>query len=119
MLRFYAFQAYNGAMTELEQSIVERIKKCMKTRQVTQADLADAVGVKQYTVSRMLSGLPFPSLEQLILIAKKLDVSLYYLIGLQEESYRELSPKAAKVADAYQNSIEPVQEIIERILLVD
>ena len=106
-------------MTELEQSIVERIKKCMKTRKVTQRDLADAVGVKQYTISRMLNGFPFPSVEQLHLIALKLDVSLYYLIGLQEQSYRELSPKAGKVADAYQNSSKTVQEIIDRILLVD
>ena len=106
-------------MTELEQAIVDRIRKCMKTRKVTQIELADAVGVKQYTISRMLNGVPFPSLEQLHSIADRLDVSLYYLIGLQEESYRELSPKAAKVADAYQNASATIQGVIERVLQVD
>ena len=64
----------------------------------------------------MFSGAPFPTLEQLILIAQALDVSLYYLIGVQEESYRELSPETRKVADAYQSADPMAQEIIKRIL---
>ena len=50
----------------------------------TKEELAKSVGVKQYTVSRMLSGSPFPTVEQLALIANALDVSLYCLIGIQE-----------------------------------
>ena len=103
-------------MTELETSIVARIRESMKTRHMTQEDLANAVGVKQYSISRMLSGSPFPTLEQLFLIAQALDVSLYYLIGIQEESYRELAPETAKVADAYQSADSAVQQIIKLIL---
>ena len=103
-------------MTELENIIVSRIRSAMKTRGLTQEDLAKAVGVKQYSISRMLSGSPFPTLEQLVLIAQALDVSLYYLIGVQEESYRELDPETRKVADAYQAADPAVQDIIKRIL---
>jgi|GEM_PF-2268514 len=104
-------------MSEWEQAVVDRIKKSMKTRGVTQQQLADALGIKQYSVSRMLAGAPFPSAEQLHRIAEILDASLYYLLGVQEESYRELSPKAAKVAEAYSGSSPEVQAIVERILL--
>lgn len=106
-----------GTMNELEAGIVLRIKQSMKTRGVTQQNLAEAVGVKQCSISRMLSGTPFPTVTQLVAIASRLDVSLYYLLGVQEESYRELSPEAAKIADAYQNANETVRVIVERILL--
>ena len=57
-------------------------------------------------------------LQQLALIANALDVSLYYLIGIQEESYRELSPETRKVADAYQFADPMVKEIIKRLLVI-
>ena len=103
-------------MTEFEFSIAERIRQSMKARGITQQDLADSLGLKQYSISRMLSGAPFFNVEQLCAIAKKLDVSVYYLLGVQEESYRELSSDARKVADAYANADETVKTIICRIL---
>ena len=105
-------------MNEFEAGVVGRIKASMKTRGLTQEELAKSIGVKQYTVSRMLSGSPFPTVEQLALIANALDVSLYYLIGIQEESYRELSTETRKVADAYQFADPMVKEIIKRLLVI-
>ena len=103
-------------MTELELSIVERIRSSMKTRGVTQASLADAIGVQQYTISRMLAGSPFPSVDQLCRIAERLDVSLYYLLGVQEPSYRELSPDVARIADAYNRADPVVQDVVKYLL---
>lgn len=108
-----------GSMDELETSVIERIKRLMATRGMTQTDLANALNMKQYAVSRLLQGSPFPSLSRLKKIAEALDVSLYYLIGVQEPSYRELSPKGAKVADAYQNVDPAIQTVIDRILMID
>ena len=105
-------------MNEFEAGVVVRIKESMKTRGLTQEELAKSIGAKQYTVSRMLSGSPFPTVEQLALIANALDVSLYYLIGIQEESYRELSTETRKVADAYQFADPMVKEIIKRLLVI-
>ena len=117
-LPLYAVEAYNRAMTEFESTILQRIKSSMKARRLTQNDLAASLGVKQYTVSRMLSGAPFPSISQIVKIAEKLDVSVYYLIGIQEESYRELTPAAAKVADAYTTSDPVLQAVVERVLCI-
>ena len=105
-------------LTDLEKNILDRIKQSMKIRGVNQSDLAQCLGVKQYSVSRMLSGAPFPSIQQLIIIAEKLDVSLYYLVGVQEESYRELSSRAKNVADAFEHSNETIKSVIELILRI-
>ena len=105
-------------MTPFEEAVIDRIKSGMKTRHATQTELAEALHVKQYSISRMLNGAPFPTLEQLVEIAKFLDMSLYYLIGIQEESYRELSKDGAKVADAYQRSDEVTKTIIRRVLMI-
>ena len=103
-------------MTTLESEIIQRIKKAMDTRLVTQAGLANRIGMRQYQISRLLSGKPFPSIDQLVKIANALDVDLYYLIGIQEASYRELSQDAADVADAYQSSNKTIKEVIKRVL---
>ena len=115
-LAISAYQTYNNSMTEFEMTILQRIKASMKTRGLTQNDLAAALGVKQYSISRMLSGAPFPSVSQIVAIAKRLDVSVYYLIGIQEESYRELSPAAAKVADAFSAADPVIKGAVERVL---
>jgi transcriptional regulator with XRE-family HTH domain len=103
-------------MSKQEKAIIERIKKMMKKRQLTQEDLGQVLSLPQYGVSRLFSGKPFPSIDQLVLIANRLDCSLYYLLGVQEASYRELSKEAALVADAYSSSSEEVQCIVKRIL---
>lgn len=106
-------------MSEWEQAVAERIRKTMKAKRITQQDLAEYLGIRQYSVSRMLSGTPFPSAEQLCRIAERLDASVYYLLGVQEESYRELPRQAAKVADAYTFANPGIQFAVERILQID
>ena len=103
-------------MDKLEEEISQRIKDMMDIRKVKQSDLAKELGLHQYDISRMLNGKPFPSISQLKIIANYLDCSLYYLIGIQEESYRELSPDTAKVANAYRSSSEVLQQIVKRVL---
>ena len=106
-------------MDKLEEEIVSRIKEMMVRRGVNQSELAKELGVHQYDVSRMLNGKPFPSISQLKLIANYLDSDLYYLIGIQEESHRELTPSARKVALQYITAPEPIKVVVDRILETD
>ena len=106
-------------MDKLEEEIVSRIKEMMDRRGVNQSELAKELGVHQYDVSRMLNGKPFPSISQLKLIANYLDSDLYYLIGIQEESHRELTPSARKVALQYITAPEPIKVVVDRILETD
>lgn len=103
-------------MDKIEEEISLRIKEMMSKRGVNQSDLAKELGVHQYDISRMLNGKPFPSIPQLKVIANYLDCSLYYLIGIQEESYRELSKEAAKVARAYSAADDVMKAVVNRVL---
>lgn len=106
-------------MTKIEQEIIDRIKDQMKIKDFNQEKLANCLGTKQYNISRMLDGKPFPSIDQLFLIASNLDCSIQYLLGLKEETYTELSPQMAKVAHAYLMSEEPIKVVIDRILNIE
>lgn len=103
-------------MTDREKEIIIRIKDQMKMKSFTQDRLAKCLGIKQYNVSRMLEGKPFPSIDQLFLIATNLDCSVQYLLGIKEETYTELSKEASKVAHAYVSSNETIQLLIEKML---
>lgn len=103
-------------MDKIEEEIAGRIKEMMDKRKVNQSELAREIGVHQYDISRMLNGKPFPSISQLTMIANYLDCSLYYLIGIQEESYRELSPETRKIADAYQTANETIKSVVDLVL---
>ena len=106
-------------MSNYEQEIITRIKDQMKMKGFTQDKLANCLGVKQYNISRMLDGKPFPSLDQLQLIAVNLNCSLQYLLGLKNETYTELSSEAAKVAHAYVNSEDVIKNLVKRVLNID
>jgi len=103
-------------MTELENQIIDRIKEMMKRRNISQEQLGNEIGEKQYYISRMLQGKPFPSIDQLVMISKTLDCSLYYLIGIQEESYRELSEESSKFTKKFASCDEVMKKVILGLL---
>lgn len=103
-------------MTERESQIIERIKRGMRIRNVRQEDLGEALGMKQYRVSRILAGKPFPSIDQLFIIAERLEFSIGYLLGVQDLAYQELSKDAAEVALAYEKSGDVLKTVTRRVL---
>lgn len=109
-------RAYNASMDKYEKEVLARVKKMVKEKGYTQARLAKALGKEQYTISRYLSGTPFPSLNFLRQLAETLDISLFYLLGLQERSYRELSSKSLSLLEAYEESSPEVKGVIDKIL---
>ena len=58
----------------------KKIKLARVERDMTQADLAEATGIMQKSISRYESGLSLPSLESLEKIAKKLKKSFGYFL---------------------------------------
>lgn len=102
-------------MTKTELEIIDRIKSQMKMKGFTQERLAQCLGTKQSNVSRMLDGKPFPSIDQLFIIAANLDCSVQYLLGLKEETYTELSKDCAEIAHAYFMSEDNIKALVRRI----
>lgn len=61
-----------------------RIKELRILRRLSQKELAEILDVRQNTVSRYETGIKLPSLEVLVLLAKALETSTDYLLGLTD-----------------------------------
>ena len=61
------------------------VKKLRKARKEQQADLADAIGVKQSTISDIENGRRTTSFDKLAAISQHYNVSADYLLGLIDE----------------------------------
>ena len=73
-----------------------RIKEGLQMRNMKQAELADKTGIDKGQISSYLSGKYKPKQENLSLLAAALDVSEYWLMGLDVPMEREGSEEAVR-----------------------
>ena len=59
----------------------ERLSHCMHSRHLNGNDLAALSGVTAATISRYLNGLRTPTIDNIMLLADALDVSVHCLLG--------------------------------------
>lgn len=71
----------------------ERIKTLRKRKSLTQADLADMLGVSKTIVSAYESGLRKPSYDVLVQIALIFGVSMNWMFGYEESHLDEWQKK--------------------------
>lgn len=69
----------------MDTNIGDKIKTFRAKAQMTQEQLAQAIGVKRSVISKYENGSVEPSISQLQRIAKALGVSWYELMGLRDE----------------------------------
>lgn len=62
-----------------------RIRESRMKREITQAKMADVLDLSLRTYQKYEEGSRNPQLDTLVLIAKTLDVSTDYLLGLTDE----------------------------------
>lgn len=62
----------------------ERLSCCMEQCGLNGADLSALSGVTTATISRYLNGLRMPTVDNIILLADTLNVSVDYLLGLHD-----------------------------------
>ena len=91
-----------------------RIKQGLQIRNMKQAELADKTGIDKGQISSYLSGKYKPKQENLSLLAAALDVSEYWLMGLDVPMEREGSAEAVreqkKRFEAYVQGIYELRE---------
>ena len=99
-------------MDKLTEEITQNIKKKRKEKKMTQGQLAEAVGVKDNTVSTWESGINAPSLQALYKICKALNISISELFGkyANEMDKGELSPKIKELLKRAEDLNEEGQE---------
>ena len=73
-----------------------RIKQGLQIRNMKQVELADKTGIDKGQISSYLSGKYKPKQENLSLLAAALDVSEYWLMGLDVPMEREGSEEAVR-----------------------
>ena len=62
----------------------QRFNECLKYSDIKQTELAKAAHVSKQCISDYKSGKSVPSIDTLFLICKYLEVSAYYLLGLED-----------------------------------
>ena len=78
-----------------QNEIRERIKQALQLRNMKQAELAEKTGIDKGQISSYISGRYKPKQENLSLMAVALDVSDYWLMGLDVPIEREDTGAAA------------------------
>ena len=79
-----------------QKAIKERLKQAIEIRGMKQVELADKTGIDKGQISSYLSGKYKPKQENLSLLAAALDVSEYWLMGLDVPMEREDSGKVVE-----------------------
>lgn len=91
------------------QIISERLKKLRENLGVSQAKLAQEIGVTQASVNRYETGKVFPTAETLLKYADRFDVSLDYIFGRTENpqgiNYK-YQPKIIETDDKMEKFVE-------------
>lgn len=85
-------------------SFSENLKSIRKERNISQEDLAEIMGVSRQAISKWEQGSGYPEMEKLLLLSRKLNVSLDYLM-LGEAAVNE------KSNDATNNIVVPTGKI--------
>lgn len=89
----YADKYADAILEELEETTKEkagpeifssRIKETLKSRGISQRELATRSGITEVTISRYVSGARIPKGTEIIKIAAALNVSADYLLGLKD-----------------------------------
>lgn len=80
-------------MSDLRKLVGRNIKRLRKFRKWTQAELAEKIGIEPVSVARIETGLSFPKEDNLVSIAKILNVEVSDLFNTSEEE--KLSTKSA------------------------
>ena len=87
------------------ESFQERLKMTRESKGMTQSQLCDASGVSQAQLSLYESGQRSPTADTLMKLAKSLNVSVDYLLGLVDD------PEARLSGEVSNSSLKPQKEI--------
>ena len=96
--------------------MLERIKKRMEERSITQEALGKKLGMPQHQVSRLLQGSPTMTLEQIYAIAEALDTTVEYLLLIRHCGLRELKQEDRDLLLAFDNADPETKKVIRRLL---
>ena len=80
-------------------NFAENLKQLRKTNQLSQEDLAEMLDVSRQAVSKWEQGIGYPEVEKLLLLSRKLSVSLDSLMGTEvaPKSYPQMQNRTGTI----------------------
>ena len=87
-------------------SFKKRVKDIMQNKGLKQSDLAKMTGIAEATISRYCNGRRTPNIKALVKIAKILNVSTDYLLGIKDDNRKWIPcskrlPEEGEIVIAY------------------
>ncbi|EGQ8159436.1 helix-turn-helix transcriptional regulator [Vibrio parahaemolyticus] len=96
----------------------ENIKRLREEKGVTQLDMAKSVGTSAKTVMNWESGKTEPKASELVLIAKRLGVSVNEILGREQNPHERLIEKiSSAIGDFNESEIESLSIMVEGLYL--
>lgn len=93
-------------------SFAEKLKCVRKEKQLSQEELAFMLKVSRQAVSKWELDEGYPEVEKLIILAKKLNVSLDYLLDIEVEKQTATTSKAILIASPHENVLARCVSIV-------
>ena len=95
----------------------KNLKALLDSRGMTLSSLSDNVNITNATLSRYLLGLRRPSVEYVVALAKYFNVSVDWILGIQDDRYADVIDKStAKMINLYTKSSPEDKRIVDMIL---
>jgi transcriptional regulator with XRE-family HTH domain len=88
----------------------QRLKKLRKDKHLTQAQVAERIGVTASMVSSYETDIRLPSYEVMLRIADVFGVSVDYLLGRQEKRLLDISELTEEEATAVTNIVDVIKK---------
>lgn len=99
--------------------IKERLRDAMQRKNMRQADLVVQTGIDKSQISSYLSGKYRPKQENLTLLAEALEVSEYWLLGIDERGGEEEKERTDIRLQAYAKLIYSERELEKLVELYE
>ncbi|MBR5794832.1 MAG: helix-turn-helix transcriptional regulator [Erysipelotrichaceae bacterium] len=93
-------------------SFAEKLKQARKEKQLSQEELAYMLDVSRQAVSKWELGEGYPEVEKLIMLARKLNVSLDYLLDIDVKEKQMSISKAILITSPHENVLARCVSIV-------
>lgn len=97
----------------------QRIKKSRKSKCISQQELANICGIKRSMLSRFENNLSYPTIKTLVEIARALNKTTDYLVGMYEDNSvdsTEQSIEEARLKDFYSKLLIVEENEVNKII---
>lgn len=92
------------------------LRALIESRGVLGKDVAEAINSTPISISRYLKGAREPELKYVVALAEYFDVSIDWLLGLNEDKFSLLPPDVQEIIDLYSLASAYDRAIIQRTL---